>query len=127
LVVLGDIAAQQCDLPLAASLQNQALTMARDSSDPALAAQGLEGRATTARLEGWWRASLILLATANTLRESIGVPLPPYQRNQHSQNLAALRFSLGDYEFEAVWAVGSTTTLDDAILHVVQGGQICGR
>jgi hypothetical protein len=53
-----------------------------------------------------------LLAAAEALRDSIGAPLLPRDRDAHLQAVSVVRQALGDSSFIATWAAGRAVPLD---------------
>ena len=53
------------------------------------------------------------------LREAMGVPIPPYDREDYDRNLAALRQALGENAFAATWADGRATTWEQAVQEAI--------
>ena len=75
----------------------------------------LEAFASLAVAEGDVRKAPALWASAESVREKIGAPLPPREREQIDLEVAAVRQILGDEPFSAAWAKGRGMTLDQAI------------
>jgi DNA-binding NarL/FixJ family response regulator len=57
-----------------------------------------------------------LFGAAETLRESIGSPVPPADRSGYDADQAALRANLDTPSLEAAWAAGRTAPLDQVIV-----------
>jgi len=56
-----------------------------------------------------------LFAAAEALRDAMGVPIPPYGREEYDPHIAALRHALGDDAFAVAWAEGRAMTLEEAV------------
>ena len=56
-----------------------------------------------------------LWGAAERLRQTLGVPLPPNEREEYDGHRAAVRERLGEQAFAAEWAVGQTMTADQAV------------
>jgi predicted ATPase/class 3 adenylate cyclase len=81
--------------------------------------EGIAGAAMasccTAGREDSLRDAARLFGAAAALRDTVGTPLPPYDRAAYNDHLAALRAGLGEEGFAAAWAEGWATSLEDAI------------
>jgi hypothetical protein len=56
------------------------------------------------------RLAARLLGAAEALREAISAPVPPDERDDNEQTLAAARTQLGEKNFTAAWAEGRKMT-----------------
>ncbi len=90
-------------------------------------ARGLEGLAALEARGGapataarWW-------ATAQALREAIGVPLYPVDQPAYEQAVAATRRALGEEAFAAAWEQGRTQPLEQVIAAILQRGEEAGK
>ena len=52
--------------------------------------------------------------------EAIGAPVPPIDRAEHEQNVAAVHAALGKERFAAAWAEGRARTLEEAMQEALQ-------
>ena len=75
----------------------------------------LEAFASLAVAEGDVQKAPALWASAESVREKIGAPLPPKEREQIDLEVASARQVLGDVPFSAAWARGRGMTLEQAI------------
>jgi hypothetical protein len=50
----------------------------------------------------------MLFAAADTLRQQIGAPFPPINRERVANGIALSRMALDSARFEAAWAYGET-------------------
>ncbi|MGH2550602.1 MAG: ATP-binding protein [Thermomicrobiales bacterium] len=67
--------------------------------------------------------AVIALSAAQRLRASIGTPVAGHEQHDHVATIETLRGRLGDNEFAQLWAMGQTTTLDEAIA-AAHGGTV---
>ncbi|MEV7510090.1 BTAD domain-containing putative transcriptional regulator [Streptomyces sp. NPDC091201] len=119
LAQLGYVAELRGDAERAYALHRDGLVAARRSGDPralALAFEGLAGAASAAAVPedpaGRAAGAAGLLGTAAALRESLGTPLPPAEREDVDRATARLRSVLGDEVFGAEFARGRTAAPD---------------
>lgn len=110
LAQLGYVAELRGDAALAETLHRDGLAAARRSGDPralALAFEGLAGAGSVAAGSGERAAAAAaLLGTAAALRESLGTPLPPAERQDVDRATARLRARLGDDAFATAFVHG---------------------
>src|SRR5207302_2106787 len=57
-----------------------------------------------------------LWGTAEALREAIDAPMPPLDRADYEQALAAAHTALGEEAFASAWAEGRTMTPEQALV-----------
>jgi hypothetical protein len=67
------------------------------------------------------RAATILGAAA-ALREALGTPLPPVERDEHEARLAAVRGGLGEETFHANWNAGRAMDWEQAAAAALDDG-----
>ncbi len=56
-----------------------------------------------------------LLGAAEELREALGAPRPPNEREEQEQRVTRARSGAEPEEFEKAWAEGRSMTLDQAL------------
>ncbi|HCI80871.1 MAG TPA: hypothetical protein DHW02_14410, partial [Ktedonobacter sp.] len=90
-------------------------------------ARGLEGLAALEARGGdpataarWW-------ATAQAMREDMGVPRYPVDQLAYEQAVAATRQALGEEAFAAAWEQGRTQPLEQVIAAILQRGEEAGN
>jgi tetratricopeptide (TPR) repeat protein len=98
----------------AAMLLKEALALSREAEDPRIVASLLEGVAGTALVSQPERAAQLLGAAA-ALRETLGLPVPASEREDHDRAVAATRTALGETAFAAAWATGRTLPAEEAV------------
>jgi hypothetical protein len=60
-----------------------------------------------------------LWGAAAALREAIGAPLSPAQRESHERAVAPVRAACGEAEFAAAWIAGEALTLEQAVAEAI--------
>jgi DNA-binding CsgD family transcriptional regulator len=77
--------------------------------------QCLQGLADVACARSQPARAARLLGMAEALREAIGTPLPPAERERYDRGVAAVRASLGEEAFAAALATGRALPLAEAV------------
>jgi tetratricopeptide (TPR) repeat protein len=75
----------------------------------------LEGMARVSAVKGLPERAARLLGTAASLRDEMGVPLTSVEGADHEYAANAARTELGEEAFEAAWARGYATPIEEAI------------
>lgn len=96
-------------------MQREALALYHALGDQRRYAVGLEGLVGTAGMAGQGERAARLLGAAETLRESLGAPIPPLERADVELAVAAARAALGEQSWAQVFAAGREFTLEQAI------------
>jgi non-specific serine/threonine protein kinase len=121
LIHLGRTHTERGEPGLAMPLLREALVMTREAGNRWYVAEALESlAAATARLGDLPRAARFWGA-AETLRETIGGPVPPADRARYQEDLASLRSRLGEVPFAESWAAGRELTVDELAAEAVTG------
>jgi len=68
-----------------------------------------------------------LWGAAEALHAAIGAPIPPIERANYEQAVAAARTELGESVFAATWTEGRTTPLEQVISTVLKMGDEAGK
>ena len=115
LYAVAEVATVEGDAPRAQALYEQGVGVARKAGDQRMLTSGLEGLAAAVAAQGnpVWAAHL--WGAAETLRETIGAPLPPVERVPYQRAVAAARTRLGEQAFASAWAQGRTMSLEQAL------------
>src|SRR3989440_3162013 len=113
--LLGHLARQQQNYPLAKARYREALVLYRAYGSPTYIASCLDGYAATACAEGHYAQATRLCAQAWTLREQTQTALLPAQREAFEQVVATTRAALDEPAFEREWNTGTTLTQNEAI------------
>ena len=64
--------------------------------------------------QGRTERAVRLLGAAAALREAVGSPLTPVERDAHEREVAGLRATLGDARFDEAWSAGQALSLQQA-------------
>jgi non-specific serine/threonine protein kinase len=116
---LGKIAREQGDTRAAWALHREGLTIRVELGDKGGYPWSLEAFARLAapedpeRAARWWGA-------AEALRESLGLPLPPNEREEYDRKRSAARKALGEEPFATAWAEGRAMTPEQAVADALQ-------
>jgi len=113
--LLGHLARQQQNYPLAKARYREALVLYRAFGSPTYIAACLDGYAATACAEGHYTQTTRLCAAAATLREQTQTELLPAEREAFEQVVATARAALDEPAFVREWNIGTTLTQDEAI------------
>jgi predicted ATPase/class 3 adenylate cyclase/DNA-binding CsgD family transcriptional regulator len=115
LYALAQVAAAQGNHVGSQALYEQGIGVARKAGDKRTIPSGLEGLAAAVAAQGNHAWAAHLWGAAETLREAIGVPLPPIERVPYHRAVAAARTQLGEQAFAAAWVEGRTMSLEQAL------------
>jgi predicted ATPase/DNA-binding XRE family transcriptional regulator len=113
--MLGQLAHQQQNFPLAKARYQAALVLYRAFSSPTYIASCLVGYAATACAEGHYAQATRLCAAAATLREQTQTELLPAEREAFEQVVATARAALDEPALVREWNTGTTLTQEEAI------------
>ncbi|HZS92322.1 MAG TPA: tetratricopeptide repeat protein [Chloroflexota bacterium] len=116
---LGLVAQAQGDLSQARVLWEDCLSRAWALGSRWYMAYGLEGLAGVAAAQGQPQRAARLFAVAQALRDTIRVPVPPFERVRYEQTLLSVQAALGEETFTALWTVGQTLPLDQTIADIL--------
>jgi len=112
---LARLLAQQGDLVGARALYQQNRAFLPISGYKYLIADYLEGRGTLEAALGVPDAAALLWGAAEALREVIGAPMYPVDRDDYAQAIAAARAHMGETAFAAAWAEGRALSPEAAL------------
>jgi len=113
--MLGHLARQQQNYPLAKARYREALMLYRVFSSPAYIAGCLEGYAAATCAERHYAQATRLCAAAVALREQTQTELLPAEREAFEQIVATARAALDEPIFVREWNTGTMLTQDEAI------------
>jgi predicted ATPase/DNA-binding CsgD family transcriptional regulator len=107
-IVLGKVASSEGDFAAARAIYEESMIITLEGGDRMNIAEFLEGLAATLVTQGEpvWAARL--WGTVKSLRDSIGMPLPPVYRADYERSVAIAHASLGEKAFAKAWAEGRT-------------------
>ncbi|PZS02643.1 MAG: hypothetical protein DLM69_03855 [Candidatus Chloroheliales bacterium] len=117
---LGHVARDEGDYYTARSLFAQALTTKWELGDKRRIVHSLEDFASLAAAQHQAERAVRLLAVATMLRERLGTPPLPYERDEHTHVLAAARNQLGETDFMVAWAEGQHMSLEQAATYALE-------
>ena len=115
---LGRLARAQGDLRQASALHRQSLALRRELGAKRGMAETLTDLAIVATQSGGpenYARAARMLGAAEALRARIGAPLPPVERRDFEECVAALEAGLGETEFAALRAEGRANGMDQAV------------
>ena len=118
---LGDVARAAGDYATARSHHSEALAISQAVGDQRLVAQCLEGLARLATVQGNAERAVRIFAFEDRLRETIGSPLPPLERDQQARCVTTARNTLDTPSFEQAWSEGGNWSLDEAVEYAMDG------
>ena len=103
------------NLSEARRLLEDGLTRAIKAHSRLYTAMGLEelGRVVAAQGELVWATRLF--GAAEALREAMGAPVPPVERTEYEERVAAVHAVLGEVRFRAAWAQGRSMSPQQAV------------
>ncbi len=119
LMHLGIVACSQDDYGSARALHEESLTIEWELGNKVAIANSLEAFASLAKAVDQPERAARLWGSAQALRQALGSPLPPHEREEYEYNLAAAREALGEEAFEAAWAEGQAMPLEQAVAHAL--------
>ncbi len=114
LLRLGQLARRRGEYARACDLLAQSLTLSRELGDKEIMASSLEEFAACACKQGDAFTAARLLGAAETLRESVQLPITPAYRSDHEQIVAAAIALLGKKRLSEEWARGKAMPLEHA-------------
>ncbi|MFL5662411.1 MAG: LuxR C-terminal-related transcriptional regulator, partial [Ktedonobacteraceae bacterium] len=115
LAILARIVLAQGERTEARVLYDESREIARELNHMWLIATCLEGRAGMAAEESQLAWAAQLWGAADSLRETIRVPIPLIDRTDNEHSIATARAHLGEKDFAAAWEAGRTMTPEQAI------------
>ncbi|MGB8909232.1 MAG: tetratricopeptide repeat protein [Candidatus Cybelea sp.] len=122
---LAAVAHRRGDHELSLTRFGEALDLLAAVRDKSALAKTLEDFAfTVAALDDPSRAAR-LLGAAQTLRNTIGLPIFPIERERHDAEVSAIRGCLGDDAFLVQWRIGISMTLERALDEARSGTRTC--
>jgi tetratricopeptide (TPR) repeat protein len=119
---LGNVARAQGDYASARTMYKESLTINSELGDREAIAYLLEDSGSLAALQGQAERALRLAGAAESLRESIGVPIPPAEQAALERTLALARQALGQTAAAKALAEGRVMSLTQATDYALQAG-----
>ena len=124
---LGDAAWAQGDYGAARGFYEESLTIQREVGNKRGIAYSLEGLAWVACAEGQAKRAARLFGAAEALREAIGAPLHPVERDVYDRAVAAARAALSEEAFATAWAEGRAMTMEQAVAYALESVELDRR
>lgn len=115
LLSLGNAALEQDDIVSARELFAESLTIAYELGNTPGIPYCLESFASLGVKEDRKLYSSLLWGAATALRETIGSPLPPTDREKQEHAIASVRASLGEAAFAAAWEEGRALKMEQSV------------
>ncbi|HLK61174.1 MAG TPA: tetratricopeptide repeat protein [Chthonomonadaceae bacterium] len=112
---LGIVVSDQGDYAAARMLYEESLGTRREMGDRSGVAESIENLASLALKEERGAHAIRLWGAASALREAIGSPLPPAEREKLEAEFAPVRKTLGEPLFTAAWEESAAMTMEQAI------------
>ena len=118
---LGKLAARRGDYASARRLHVDSLRIYRALGERCGSAAAIEALAGVLLAKQDAAGAIALLSAMDRLREAMGAPVPPREREAYAQTLAGARAALGDANsFDQVWQDGAALSLDEAIARALK-------
>jgi len=118
---LGHLAVAAADHVSAQELHEESLAIHCELGDRSGIAASIEGIAELASVLGEPGRAACLWGAMERLREDIGAPLAPSEREPHDRHVAAARAALTDAScFDRAWQEGRAMTADEAIAQALR-------
>jgi len=121
LLCLGNLAQSRREYATARARIGESLRLFRDLRDRKGVAECLVGLAAVMRARAKGQKAVLLWGAADALRERIGAPLPPKEREKHDRQTGQARAELGEDAFAAAWEEGSALTWEQAVSVALDG------
>jgi hypothetical protein len=119
---LGLVTEDEGDYPLARSLYEESVGLARQVKDRWTLAFLLEDFASLAVARGDLERGAVLSGAAAALRVEIGSSVPPAVQPRVDHVVRLARDGLGAAAFRNAWTEGQAMTLEQAIAHALEEG-----
>ena len=116
---LAHVARMTGDLNRATELYSESLLLCRRMEDRRCTTFCIEGLACVASRLGVAERATVLFGSAQSLRDTIGVALPPAERADHEREVAAVRGLIDDLHFSASWQRGAAMGLEEAVRYAL--------
>jgi hypothetical protein len=106
----------------AGALFRESLWHLRELNDPVNIAECMEGFDGVAGSQGAGQRTARLYGIAESLRESLGIPLLPGDRPRYERHLSIARSLLDEVAWKQAWEEGRAITIADAIAYALEEG-----
>jgi non-specific serine/threonine protein kinase len=112
---LAEVLYDQGNHQQAVGYYQESLVLRREQGDQMGIAECLAGLAGVAVALGRPAQAARLYGAAEALREAIGTPLPPTERETQERTVAEIRARLSEREFNAAWLAGRALSAEHAV------------
>jgi len=120
LVTLARVRLKRGENLLATELLREGLSLFREFGHKLGIVNALEALANVSAVLGDDAQAVRLFATAHNLREELGAPLPPIDRNDYDSTVAACRAQLGDAVFADLWERASARPYKEVVEEILK-------
>ena len=120
LIDLGNVARAQDNYADAHALLEESLAIAYELEDRGLITYALEAFASLATKEVQEERCARLWGAAAALRETIGFPMSPADREKQEREMTVVRETLGADSFAMAWVQGQAMTMEQAIEYALE-------
>ena len=120
LMVWGVVAKKEGDYGRARTMVVEGLTLVGELGNKFFIALCLEFLAGIDQIQKQPERAARLYGVVEALRQDIGTPIPPVDRDDYDRSVAAVRAELGEEAFAAAWAEGRTMTIEDAVKYALK-------
>ena len=117
---LGMTARKAGDHGRAFALLTQGLELLQDVGDTSGTVRALEALAHLAVEQDRWEHAVRLYGSAEALREAIGMPLAPVERQEREEKLSRVRAETVDEVLARLWSEGRGMTMEQAIAYALE-------
>ena len=121
---LSRVALHTGEIGRASELCRESLAMRREMGDRRGEAESLDWLAAIEAAHGAPLRAARLWGAAEALRETIGISLPPADREERDRGVSVARVAAGEAPFAAAWSEGRNTPIDNILADARSGRQI---
>ena len=119
-LTLGRVRRKLGETVLAAELLRESLSRFRDIGNKLGMALTLEALGSVNVALGESAYAVKLYGTAHSIRQELGAPLPPVDRNDHDSAIAAARAQLGEAFFSELWADAEANRFEAVVEGIIR-------
>lgn len=115
LLNLGNVALARNETASARAFYEESLSIKREIGDLGSTTDSLAAFASLACKKSDWPLAAALLGAEESLRERLGSPVTPAERDAREQEVTVVRKAMGGDAFAAAWSGGMEMTTEEAI------------
>jgi DNA-binding CsgD family transcriptional regulator len=116
LIRLGQVAKARRIYAEAHMLLEESLALSKEVGDKEGIASCLTGLAGVIAAQGEPVRAALLWSAVESLRETMGMPIPPVERASYDRMVAVVRAQFSEQDFAAIWAKGRTLTPEQVLV-----------